>query len=310
MNDFSGMVKPELQDLPQVKDRMTFLYLEHCQIKREDSAIKVIDAEGITLIPSAVISVLLLGPGTAVTHRAIELIGDAGVSLVWVGEKGVRYYASGRPLTTRTKLLLAQAESVVNQRKHLQVVKRMYAIRFPDEDLSHMTLQQLRGKEGARVRRQYKEQAEKWNVEWKRRDYKINDYDDSDDVNKALSAGNVCLYGLAHAVIAALGCSPGLGFIHVGHEKSFVYDLADLYKAETVIPLAFELASKNTPDIGNEMRRKMREVMFEKHILQRMVKDIHKILLGQEESEEDPVSPVIELWDSVRDAVQYGRLYS
>ena len=147
MTEFAGITKPEIQELPQVKDRITFLYLEHCQIKRDNGAIKVIDEEGIVLVPSAMISVILLGPGTSVTHRAMELIGDAGVTIVWVGEKGVRYYASGRPLTTRSTLLLAQAENVVSQKKHLKVVKRMYALRFPDEDLSHMTLQQLRGKE-------------------------------------------------------------------------------------------------------------------------------------------------------------------
>lgn len=310
MTEFAGITKPEIQELPQVKDRITFLYLEHCQIKRDNGAIKVIDEEGIVLVPSAMISVILLGPGTSVTHRAMELIGDAGVTIVWVGEKGVRYYASGRPLTTRSTLLLAQAENVVSQKKHLKVVKRMYALRFPDEDLSHMTLQQLRGKEGSRVRKQYKENAEKWGVNWYRRDYKINDYDQSDDINKALSAGNVCLYGLAHAVIASLGCSPGLGFIHIGHEKSFVYDIADLYKAETVIPLAFELASKNTKDIGNEMRRRMREKMVEKHILERMVKDIHKILLDKDESDVETNVPIIQLWNSQREAVPYGVSYS
>lgn len=309
MIEYSGMIKPSLHDLPQVKDRLTFLYLEHCQIKRDNSAIKVIDQEGIVLIPSAIISVILLGPGTTITHRAMELIGDTGVTLVWVGEKGVRYYASGRPLTTRTTLLIAQAENVVNQRKHLQVVKRMYSLRFPDEDMTHLTLQQLRGKEGTRVRKQYKEQANKWNVVWSGRNYKSDDFEASDDINKALSAGNVCLYGLAHAVIASLGCSPGLGFIHIGHEKSFVYDIADLYKAETVIPLAFELVSKNTPNIADEIRRRMRDVMVEKKILQRMIKDIHFILLNKEVETEDNYLDIV-LWDSQREAVQSGRSYS
>lgn len=304
----NGTEKTEIQELPQVKDRMTFLYLEHCDISRQDGAIKVIDESGIVLVPGAMISCLLLGPGTKITHRAMELVGDIGVSIIWVGEKGVRYYASGSPLTTRSNLLMAQAENCVNQKKHLQVVKRMYSLRFPDEDLSHMTLQQLRGKEGARVRKQYREQAEKWNVPWDKRSYKIKDYDQSDDINKALSAGNVCLYGLAHSVIMALGCSPGLGFIHIGHDKSFVYDIADLYKAETVIPLAFELVAKKTEDIGNEMRRKMREVMHECHILERMVKDIRWILIEKEEEEETSM-PIIMLWDNAREAVSYGRSY-
>ena len=125
MNNLPGMKRPELQALPQVKDRLTFLYLEHCQINREDSAILMRDELGTVRVPAAGISVLLLGPGTTITHRAMELIGEAGVSIVWIGEHGVRYYAGGRPLTHRSHLLIRQAELVSNQRTHLDVVRKM-----------------------------------------------------------------------------------------------------------------------------------------------------------------------------------------
>ena len=143
MGDLPGMERPDLQALPQIGDRLTFLYLERCQITREDSAILVRDEHGSTRIPAAAISVLLLGPGTTVSHRAIELIGDAGVGIVWVGEHGVRFYASGRPLTHRSQLLMKQAELVSNQRKHLSVVRKMYQMRFPEEDVSGFTSAQL-----------------------------------------------------------------------------------------------------------------------------------------------------------------------
>ena len=146
MNEIPGMEKPSIQELPQIGDRLSFLYLEHCQISREDSAILVRDTNGTVRIPAAAISTLLLGPGTNLTHRAIELIGDAGVGIIWVGENGVRFYASGRPLTHRSHLLVRQAELVSNQRLHLQVVRKMYQIRFPDEDTSGLTTQQLRGR--------------------------------------------------------------------------------------------------------------------------------------------------------------------
>ena len=238
--EIPGMIRPELQALPVIRDRMTFLYLERCRLNRQDSAITVTDEEGVVHIPAASISVLLLGPGTNVTHRAMELIGDAGVSVVWVGEHGVRYYASGRPLTHHTRLLLKQAELVSNTRKHLNVVRKMYVMRFEGEDVSRLTLQQLRGREGSRMRKLYREQSKKWGVAWDRRVYDPEDFAAGDPVNQALSAGNVCLYGLAHAVITALGCSPGLGFVHIGHDSSFVYDIADLYKAEVTIPIAFD----------------------------------------------------------------------
>lgn len=204
--------KPEIQALPRVQDRMTFIYLERCKINRDHGAITVRDESGITHIPAAAISVLLLGPGTDVTHRAMELIGDAGVTTIWVGEHGVRYYAYGRALTNHATLLLKQAQLVSNEKKHIHVARMMYQMRFPNEDVSKLTMQQLRGREGSRIRSAYREQSKRWNVPWDKRNYRPNDYEDGDPVNQALSAGNACLYGLAHAVICALGCSPGLGF--------------------------------------------------------------------------------------------------
>lgn len=143
----AGMIKPEIVELPRIEDRMTFIYLEHCTINREDSAIKVTDLNGDVFIPAASITTLMLGPGSKITHRAMELIGDSGVGVVWVGEHGVRYYAHGRALNSRTNLLVKQAALVSNTRKHLDVVRKMYQMRFPDEDVSGLTLQQLRGRE-------------------------------------------------------------------------------------------------------------------------------------------------------------------
>ena len=307
MAEIPGMMRPDLQALPQIRDRMTFLYLERCTIGRQDGAITVTEERGCVHVPAASISVLLLGPGTRITHRGMELIGDSGVSVVWVGEKGVRYYASGRPLTHRAGLLIRQAALVSNMRSHLNVAKKMYQMRFPDEDVSGLTMQQLRGREGARVRGIYRQQSAKWNVPWNGRQYDPEDYASGDAVNQALSAGHACLYGLAHAVIAALGCSPGLGFVHVGHESSFVYDVADLYKAETTIPVAFEIAAQEVDDVGAAVRRRMRDEMTKQHILERMTKDIQSLLNAEEEPLE---ADVVRLWDengTVKNATSYGK---
>ena len=307
MAEIPGMMRPDLQALPQIRDRMTFLYLERCTIGRQDGAITVTEERGCVHVPAASISVLLLGPGTRITHRGMELIGDSGVSVVWVGEKGVRYYASGRPLTHRAGLLIRQAALVSNMRSHLNVAKKMYQMRFPDEDVSGLTMQQLRGREGARVRGIYRQQSAKWNVPWNGRQYDPEDYASGDAVNQALSAGHACLYGLAHAAIAALGCSPGLGFVHVGHESSFVYDVADLYKAETTIPVAFEIAAQEVDDVGAAVRRRMRDEMTKQHILERMTKDIQSLLNAEEEPLE---ADVVRLWDengTVKNATSYGK---
>lgn len=308
MADMPGMLRPELQALPQIGDRMSFLYLERCVLNRQDSAITVTDDRGCVFVPAAAISVLLLGPGTKVTHRAMELIGDAGVSVLWVGEHGVRYYAGGRALTHRAELLIRQAELVSNTRLRLGVVRRMYSMRFPNEDVSKLTLQQLRGREGARIRSVYRQASKKWNVPWNGRDYDPDDFSEGDAVNQALSAGHACLYGAAHAVIQALGCSPGLGFVHTGHECSFVYDVADLYKAELSIPLAFELAATvDKEEIASAMRQRTRDAMVQHHLMERMVRDI-RTLFAREEEPEAPENAVY-LWDDKQGRVENGRSY-
>ena len=109
-----GAEKPELQELPRIGERMSFIYLEYCRISRTDSAVTSTDKRGTVSIPAASIGALLLGPGTSITHRAMELLGDCGASVLWVGENGVRYYAHGRPLTHSSSLLEAQAKAVSN----------------------------------------------------------------------------------------------------------------------------------------------------------------------------------------------------
>ena len=305
-----GARKAELQELPQIKERISFLYLERCLINRQDSSISITDERGTVQVPSASLGVLLLGPGTTLTHRAMELIGDSGTSVLWVGEHGVRYYAAGKPLTHSSALLQAQAKLVTNIRCRLDVARKMYQMRFPGEDVSSMTMQQLRGKEGARVRKVYRECAKEHKVEWDGREYDPNDYEGGNQVNKALSAGTACLYGLAHSVIVALGCSPGLGFVHTGHEGSFVYDVADLYKAEFVIPLAFAMAEEATEDIGGDMRRALRDKIAEAHLLERMVKDIRYLLIGENDTKVS-YADIVNLWDEknefVKNGVSYGK---
>lgn len=311
-----GMIKPELTELPKITDRMTFIYLEHCTINQENSAIKVTDLEGTVYIPAASITVIILGPGTSVTHRAMEMIGDSGIGVVWAGEHGVRYYASGRSLNSHTRLLVKQAELVSNTRKHLNVVRKMYQMRFPNEDVSRLTLQQLRGREGSRVKAAYKKASEEWGIPWNRREYDPDNFNAGDPVNQALSSGNVCLYGLAHSVICALGCSAGLGFVHIGHECSFTYDIADLYKAETTIPIAFEMAAKIRDDFENKppsdfsgmVRRRIRDVIVEKNLLERMVHDI-KYLLSDEEERDDIQTDSVYLWDNLKGFTENGRQY-
>ena len=303
--------KPELQTLPVVRDRLSFLYVERCKINRQDGAVTITDVRGTVHVPAAKIGVLLLGPGTDISHRAMELIGDSGTSVVWIGEHGVRYYAHGRCLTHSARLLIRQAELVSNTRSRLSVARDMYNMRFPDEDVSGLTMQQLRGREGARVRSVYRHYSKLWNVPWSGRVYDVDDFDSGTEVNKALSAANACLYGLCHSVIAALGLSPGLGFIHTGHERSFVYDIADLYKSEIAIPVAFEMASKPREDIGADTRRCVRDKIADGHLLERCVKDIRRLLLSTEDLDSESLTvDILSLWDDKQGEVRSGVSYA
>ncbi|MDO4564486.1 MAG: type I-E CRISPR-associated endonuclease Cas1e [Clostridia bacterium] len=311
MAELPGMDKARLQSLVTIRDRLSFLYLERCVINRDEGAITVIDERGVVHVPASALGVLMLGPGTRLTHRAVELIGESGATIVWVGEQGVRYYAHGRTLSESSGLLKRQAELVSNTRSRISVARMMYQLRFPNENVSQLTMQQLRGREGARVRGIYRRCSKEYGVRWGGREYDPDNFDASNVVNKALSAAHACLYGIAHSVIVALGCSPGLGFIHDGHARSFVYDIADLYKAELTIPIAFRIAAMEPADIGGETRRAVRDALADGHILERMVRDIQKLLQDDAEETVTIEAQTLRLWDDkngwVKNAVAYGK---
>lgn len=282
-------------DVARVQDRLTFLYVERCVVNRDQNALTFIDEKGTIHVPASQLGALLLGPGANLTHQAMTLLGESGVVVVWVGERGVRYYAHGRPLARSTRILQAQVDAVSNQRERLAVARRMYAMRFPDEATDGLTMQQLRGFEGARVRRAYRDAAREHGVDWRRRDYSPDDFFASDGANQALTAATACLYGIVQTVIVALGCSPGLGFIHVGKDQSFTFDIADLYKVELAVPVAFEATAEEVEDLPSVVRRRMRDRFHETKILTRIVRDIHHVLgLTSDGSEE---WDVLELWD-------------
>ena len=120
-----GVPPPQLPDLTRAQDRISFLYLERCVIHRDANAITAADDRGVTHIPAATLSVLLLGPGTSITHQAMMLIADNGATAIWVGERGVRYYAHGRSLAKSSRLLVAQADAVYNRSRRLDVARAM-----------------------------------------------------------------------------------------------------------------------------------------------------------------------------------------
>lgn len=300
--------------LVRISERISFLYLERCAIHRDAYAITATDEAGTVHIPASSLAVLLLGPGTRITHAGISLLSESGVTTVWVGESTVRYYAHAMPLSKGTRLLVAQARAVSSPRSRLAIAKKMYALRFPGEDLTGVTMRQLRGREGARVRSLYREWSKKTGVPWTKRDYKPDDFFDSDLINQALSAANHTLYGIIQAVVTSLGCSPGLGFIHTGHQRSFVYDIADIFKAEFTIPVAFETCAADpfSTDIATQVRQNLRDVVFEKKLLQNAVQTLVNLLLPDLEDIDslvDDDSNVVHLWSNEPSPLPSGRNY-
>lgn len=312
----------DLHLLPKIRDSLSYIYIEHARVDQHDKSIAYWDTEGCTPLPVASLSVLMLGPGTSLTHAAVRTLADHNCLVVWCGEENVRFYASGTGGTRRAGPLLTQARLVSDPTTRLEVVKRMYLLRFqeapPDDNL---TIEQLRGLEGVRVRQTYARFSQETGVEWTGRVYDRSNWASADAVNRALSCANSCLYGLCHAAILATGYSPGLGFIHTGKQLSFVYDIADLYKTEITIPAAFTAAKEGWPQLERRTRILCRDRFRETRLLARIIPDLQSLLrvkddflaaLGLDgDPDHDPALPSA-LWgpDAEGGAVSGGVNYS
>lgn len=272
----------DLHLLPKVRDSWTYLYVEHCRVDQESRAIAIHDATGRTPVPCASLTLLMLGPGTTVTHAAIRALAENGCLVAWTGEEGVRFYAQGIGETRSARNMLHQARLCCDPTLRLRVVKRMYQMRFDELLGPELTLRQIRGKEGVRVRTAYAEASRHSGVEWQGRSYKRDDWRRADPINRALSAANSCLYGVCHAAIVSLGYSPALGFIHTGKMLSFVYDVADLYKADITIPAAFEAVTLSADGLESRVRRGCRDAFNQHRLLDRIADDIDHALMVEE----------------------------
>lgn len=288
----------DLHELPKLRDGTSYLYLEHCIIDQKYKAVEAVDKIGRTMIPAANLAVLMLGPGTSITHEAVKTLTDNGCSLLWCGEEGVRVYASGSGETRRGYHLLRQAELAGNPIDRMEVVLRMYKFRFDEELDPTLTLEQVRGYEGVRVRNAYARASQEYGVPWTGRNYDRQNWAAADPINRALSSANACLNGICHAAIVSAGYSPGLGFIHTGKQFSFVYDIADLYKVDLTVPLAFYITAAGESKLETRVRHACRDVFRAVQLLGRVVSDIELLLdLNRElveagdEVDSDPARP-------------------
>jgi CRISPR-associated protein Cas1 len=269
----------DLHALPRLSDRWSHLYLEHGRLQKTKEGLGFVDPQGgMTAVPLDQFAVILLGPGTTLTHAAARMLADNNTLVGWSGEPGVRLYAYGTGGTHSAARLLRQAEAWADPERRLAVIARMYRKRFVEEIPPRTSLETIRAMEGHRVRSCYEREAARLGVEWRGRNYDQSSWDRADPLNRALSAANSCLYGICHAAILSAGYSPSIGFIHTGKQLSFVYDIADLYKTELTIPCAFETVAEGAEDVERRVRMRARDLFHEQRLLPRILPDISEVL--------------------------------
>lgn len=296
-----------LKPLPE-KDRMSMIFIRKGQIDVRDGAFVVVDdVNGERLhIPVGSVACLLLEPGTRVSHAAIKLAAAVGTLLIWVGDSGVRLYSAGQPGGARSDKLLYQAQLALDEKLRLKVVRKMFALRFGEEPPSRRSVEQLRGMEGARVRKTYQLLAKQHGVKWNGRRYDPKQWEASDIANQCLSAATACLYGITEAAILAAGYAPAIGFLHTGKPLSFVYDIADIVKFETVVPAAFQVAAKSPVMPEREVRIACRDAFKQTRLLKRLIPMIEDVLAAGDIEPPPPapdaVPPAIPEPPSVGDA--------
>jgi len=272
----------------RLEERSSIVFVEKGQIDVLDGAFVVVDVNGIrTHLPVGGFACLMLEPGTRISHAAVALAARAGTLLVWVGEAGVRLYASGQPGGARSDKLLWQARLALDETARLKIVRKMYALRFGEPAPERRSVDQLRGIEGARVRKMYELLAQKYGVRWNRRAYDRGDWEAADLPNRCLSSATACLHGLAEAAVLAAGYAPAIGFLHTGRPLSFVYDIADIFKFETVVPVAFATAARASRGqldlpVESAVRRGCRDMFRKTNLLERLIPTIEEILLAGE----------------------------
>jgi len=244
--------------------------------------------EKVTPVPIDQLAVVMLGPGSTITHAAVKSLSRNNCLLAWTGQDGIRLYAASTGGTYSARRMIRQAQLVSNEEDRLRIAWRMYCFRFDEQIPEEVTLQQIRGMEGLRVRKAYAEAAQKYGIEWKGRSYKQDDWNDADPINRALSSANACLYGICHAAILSAGYSPALGFIHTGKMLSFVYDIADLYKTELTIPVAFRMTAEKPEGLERVVRMECRKAFYEFKLLDRILPDIAEVLDAGNDLGESP----------------------
>ncbi len=272
------MKEHEMPIMP-MKSRLSIISVEYGNVEVEGSTLTVMDKNGTRAqLPIGATAVLMLEPGTTITHAAVKLCAESRTLIIWTGEAGVRIYSAGQEGAAHTYRLLRQAALALNEHTRLNVAREMYRLRFKEDAPARRSLAQLRGIEGARVRKIYQDLSKKYGIEWTGRNYDRSDWGASDVINRAVSSANSCLYGVCHASILIAGYSPAIGFIHTGYPLAFVHDIADVWKMDLSVPVAFKVVSEGEEDAATRVRHELRDAFRKTGFLELVIPTIEAIL--------------------------------
>ena len=296
-----------------LKDRASIIFVEKGQLDVLDGAFVLVDKNGARVhIPVGGLACIMLEPGARVSHSAVALSARVGTLLIWVGEAGVRLYAAGQPGGARSDRLLWQCQMALNPEARLKIVRRMFEFRFGSKAPERRSIEQLRGIEGARVRTIYQGLARRFGVRWTGRNYDPAEWNISDLPNRCVSAATACIYGITEAAVLAAGYAPAIGFLHTGKPLSFVYDIADLFKFDTVVPEAFRIAGRRDSgglaqeDPVRAVRLACRDVFRRANLLKRIIPVIEEVLsaggLLKPDAPEGAVGPAFSELKSIGEA--------
>lgn len=272
-------------------DRHGLLWLERGELCVIDGCLhfssgKHSDKPYVDQVPHQAVSMILLGPGSSVTHDALRLLARHGTLLAAVGVDGVRTYTAPPLLPDRSDIARRQAELWGNPRRRISVARRMYALRL-GEVLRHRDLDTLRGGiEGARVKALYRITAERYGVPWKGRHYDRANPEAADVPNQALNHAASAVEAAAAIAVQALAAIPQLGFIHEDSEQSFILDIADLFRDAYTLPIAFSVARKvgngAEESIDRLVRREAASVFRKQQLIAAMIDSIKEVLRMEE----------------------------
>ena len=287
----AGRLGLETARIPH-SDRHGLLWLEYGNLTVQDGTLHFIAAKSALLdpgdycIPFQMLSLILLGPGTTVSHDALRLMARHGTGLVAVGDGGVRMYTAQPLGPNDSALARKQTYCWADKQERLQIARRMYAIRlgevFPNAEIAV-----LRGIEGARMKELYTQIARKYGIEWNGRRYDRSNPDATDLPNQAINHAATAVESAAHIAVAATGTLPQLGFIHEDSANAFCLDIADMHRHTVTLPLAFEAVKQREKEPALSMdrcvRRRAVRLFREKELIPNMIDTIKQLFEKKEE---------------------------